>query len=288
MTIMKIALSAESTIDLPKELLERYAIKTVPFTLTMGEQTGLDGVVSADELFAYTEKTGKLPRTSAVNQFQFEEHFKTLLQDHDAVIHFSLSSELSSAYQNALNASLEDEFKGKVFVIDSRSLSTGIALLAIYASKLVAQGLKPEDIVSKVQARIPFDQASFSLESVNFLYKGGRCSYLAMIGANILRLKPEIYVKEGKMVPGKKYRGNMATVVMDYVEDTLAMFDHPDLEEVFITYSTVTDGLVEQITARLKKAGFKHIMATRAGGTISCHCGPHCLGILYINDGPHA
>ena len=248
---MKIALSAESTIDLPKELLERYAIKTVPFTLTMGEQTGLDGIVSADELFAYTEKTGKLPRTSAVNQFQFEEHFKALLQDHDAVIHFSLSSELSSAYQNALNASLEDEFKGKVFVIDSRSLSTGIALLAIYASKLVAQGLKPEDIVSKVQARIPFDQASFSLESVNFLYKGGRCSYLAMIGANILRLKPEIYVKEGKMVPGKKYRGNMATVVMaarNNLRQNLATAERSALYDIY------KDHIGEMVTGTVEKA----------------------------------
>lgn len=286
-SLMSIALSAESTIDLPKELLSQFQIVTVPFTLTMGEKTGLDGEVTPDELFAFTDKTGKLAKTSAVNQFQFEEHFRALLKDHDSLIHISLSAELSSAYQNAVNASQEDEFKGKVFVIDSRSLSTGIALLAIYARKLIDQGGKVEEIVKKVEARIPFDQASFSLESVNYLYKGGRCSYLAMIGANILRLKPEIYVKEGKMVPGKKYRGNMATVVMEYVEDTLNMFNHPDLENVFITYSTVSDGLVDQIKARLKKAGFKNIMVTKAGGTISCHCGPHCLGILYINDGAH-
>jgi DegV family protein with EDD domain len=281
---MKIAISAESTIDLPSELLKQYDIETVPFTLTMGEESGLDGVVTPDELFAYTDKTGKLARTSAVNEFQFDEHFGKLLKDHEAVIHLSLSSEMSSAYHNACLAAKKLK---NVFVIDSRSLSTGIALLAIYARKLATKGLKPQEIVEAVEKRIPFDQASFSLESVNYLYKGGRCSTLAMLGANILRLKPEIYVRNGKMGAGKKYHGKMEVAVMHYVEDTLAMFKNPDLEEVFITYSTVPDGLIDQIKARLTKRGFKHIMVTRAGGTISCHCGPHCLGILYINDGPH-
>jgi len=282
---MRIALSAESTIDCPKELLKEYGIQTVPFTLTMGDQSGLDGEATADELFAFTEKTGTLARTSAVNQFQFEEHFRSILKDFDSLIHFSLSSDLSSAYQNAVNVASEEEFKGKVRVVDTRSLSTGIALQAIYARKLIAKGLSAEEIYQAVLKRIPFDQASFSLESVNYLYKGGRCSYLAMIGANLLRLKPEIYVKDGKMVPGKKYRGPMEKVAMDYVEDTLSIFNKPDLEEVFLTYSTAPAGLLEKIRNRLKKAGFKHIMTTRAGGTISCHCGPHCLGILYINDG---
>jgi len=281
---MRIALSAESTIDCPKEILKEYGIKTVAFTLTMGDRSGLDGEVTADELFAFTDKTDTLAKTSAVNQFQFEEHFRSILAQSDSLIHFSLSSDLSSAYQNAVNVASEDEFKGKVYVVDTRSLSTGIALLAIYAHKLVAKGLGAEEIYQAVLKRVPFDQASFSLESVNYLYKGGRCSYLAMIGANILRLKPEIYVKDGKMFPGKKYRGSMKKVVMDYVEDTLALFPNPDLEEVFITYSTAPSELLESVKNRLSKAGFKHIMITRAGGTISCHCGPHCLGILYIND----
>lgn len=284
---MNICISAETTVDLTKELLEEFDIHTVPFTLTMGETTGLDGEITPEDLFAYTEKTGKLPRTSAVNTFQYEEYFRELLKTYDHIIHFSLSSEMSSAFQNGVAAAEEDEFKGKVTMIDSRSLSTGIALHCIYARKLATAGKGPEEIKNACLARIPYGQASFSLELVNFLYKGGRCTMLQMLGANLLQLKPEIFVKEGKMVSGAKYRGPMKKVVMEYVEDTLKLFNKPDLEEVFITYSTAPDVVLEAVEERLKKAGFKNIRKTRAGGTISCHCGPHCLGILYINDGPH-
>ena len=130
---MKIALSAESAIDLPKELLLQYGITTVPFTVVLGEESGYDGVLTVDDLYAYTEKTGKLAKTSAVNTFQYEEHFRKILETSDCLIHLCLSSELSSAYQNAVVASNGDEFKGKVFVVDTKNISTGIALLAIYA-----------------------------------------------------------------------------------------------------------------------------------------------------------
>lgn len=284
---MNIRISAETTIDLPKELLEQFGISTIPFTLIMGEETVQDGEVSPDELFAFTDKTGKLPRTSAINEFQYEEYFKGLLEKADHVIHFALSSQISSACEHAIAASHADGLEGKVHVVDTRSLSTGIALQAIYASKLAGKGKGPQEIVEACEKRIPFDQTSFSLESVNYLYKGGRCSMLAMLGANVLRLKPEIFVKDGKMVAGAKYRGPMKKVVLEYVEDTLKMFPNIDPEEAFVTYSTAPDDVVDAVEERLKKAGFKRIHRTRAGGTISCHCGPHCLGILYMNDGPH-
>ena len=281
---MKIAMSAETTVDLTKELIAQYQVEIVPFHLTLGDKTGLDGVITSEELFAYTDKTGLLAKTSAVNQFQFEEHFRKLLATHDAIIHFSLSSELSSAYQNAVLAA--KGFKN-VYVVDSRSLSTGIALQVIYARKLIDAGKDPEEIISLVSKRIPFDQASFSLESVNYLYKGGRCSAMAMIGANLLHIKPEIYVVDGKLLAGKKDHGPMIKAVMAYVEDTLASFSNPDLAEVFLTYSTCEQDVIDAVKARLVKRGFRHIMLTRSGGTISCHCGPHCLGILYLNDGEH-
>lgn len=284
---MKICISAETTVDLTKELLAEFDIHTTPFTITMGETVALDGDITPEELFAFTDKTGKLPRTSAVNQFQYEEYFRELLKTYDHVIHFALSSELSSACANAMATSEEEEFKGKVTVFDSRSLSTGIALFCIYARKLANAGKSPEEIAKLVAPRIPYGQASFSLESVNYLYKGGRCSMLQMLGANVMRLKPEIFVKDGKMVSGAKYRGPMKKVVLEYVEDTLKLYGNPDKEEVFITYSTAPDEVLEAVEARLKQEGFERIHKTRAGGTISCHCGPHCLGILYINDGPH-
>ncbi len=282
---MKIAISAESTIDLPKEELERFDIHTLPFTLILGEKEVLDGQIMPEELFKFTKSTGKLPKTSAVNEFQYREHFKKLKDmGYDQIIHFSLSSGISSAYSNAMK--VKDEFDG-VYVIDTKSLSTGIALLAIQARKLVDSGLSTIEVYEKSLARVKDVQASFSLESVNYLYKGGRCSMLKMLGANILHLKPEIYVdtNTGKMSAGKKFRGPMKSVVLNYVEDTLEKFNHPDLSLCFITYSTAPDDVVLAVKERLLKEGFKEVIPTHAGGTISCHCGPHCLGILYINDG---
>ena len=281
---MRVAISAESTIDLPKALLAEWDIHTVPFTIMMGQDTYLDGEIEPTKVFEYADKTGNLAKTSAVNIFQFKEHFKTLLSKYDAVVHVSISSKISSAYQNAVSASKDFE---NVYVIDSLSLSTGIALLAIYGRKLASKGYEAKEIYEKLLARVPADQASFSLESVNYLYKGGRCSALAMLGANLLRIKPEIYVKDGAMIAGKKYRGPMKKVVMSYVNDTLEAFDNPDLEQVFITYSTAPEEVLVAVEARLKEVGFKRINKTHAGGTISAYCGPHCLGILYFNDGAH-
>lgn len=284
---MNVAITAESTIDLPKNLLSEWEIATVPFTVTMGDKTGLDGEISSEESFEYTRRTGKLPKTSAVNQFQYEEFFREQLKPHEHVIHFALSSGISSAFVNATAVSKEPEFLGKVDVIDTLSLSTGIALQAIYARKLARAGKSVEEIVSLAKARIPGCQASFSLERVNNLYKGGRCSALAMMGANLLKLKPEIFVENGKMIAGKKYRGSMKTVVDAYVKDTLEKFNTPDHSLVFITYSSAPDEVVEGVRETLKKAGFQRIEATRAGATISVYCGEHTLGILYFNDGEH-
>ena len=279
---MKICISAESTIDLPKEILNEFDIKTIPFTIILGEQNGLDGEITPDVIFDYVDKTGVLPKTSAVNQVQYEGHFKKLLKDYDEVIHISLSSEISSACQNAFNAAEE---VGHVTVIDSRSLSTGIALEAIYASRLAKEGLSVEEIVNKVKERIPNNQTSFVLATVDYLYKGGRCSALTKLGAQLFRIRPQILVKDGKMGPGKKYVGKQLACVENYVKDTLEEFNNPDLSLVFITHSSATPDMVEAARKQLEAKGFKRIIETVAGATISSHCGPKCLGILYLNDG---
>ncbi len=281
---MRIAISAESTIDLPKNILNEYDIHTLPFTLIMGDSSALDGEILPEKLFEFTDKTGILPKTSAVNEYQYFEHFKALKEaGYDAIIHFALSSAISSAYSNAVKASQNFE---NTYIIDTKSLSTGIALLAINARELANCNLSAEEVYNKSLERVKSVQASFSLESVNYLYKGGRCSMLAMLGANILHLKPEILVntETGAMSAGKKYRGSMMKVVLDYVDNTLAKFNTPDLKRVFITYSTAPDDVVEAVKTKLLNYGFKEVIPTHAGGTISCHCGPHCLGILYIND----
>lgn len=286
---MNIALSAESTIDLQDDLLHKYDIHTVSYTLVLGDEMLPDNEVVGERIFAYTEKTGKLARTTAVNVAEFYAHFKKLLETHDAVIHFSLSRSMSSSYDNACVAAKSLK---NVYVIDSEELSTGIALEAIYARKLIDLGRKPEEIIKLVQERIPFVQASFTLERVDYLYKGGRCNAMSLLGANLLHVKPEVIVKNGAMVAGKKDHGPMEKSTLSYVDSILKDFNNPDLEEVFVTFSSSYEipeikELVGKVVAVLKKRGFRNIHLSQSNGTISCHCGPHCLGILYINDGPH-
>jgi len=267
---MKIAISAESTIDLTKELLNKYDIKTVPFTVIMGQQEYLDGEIENQQIYDFVAKENILPKTSAVNQFQYEEHFKNILKDSDAIIHFSLSSEISSAYSNAV--AVANTLKN-VHIIDTRSLSTGIALLAIKASEMANENKRLEKV-----------QASFILDKLKYLYKGGRCSSLAMFGANILSIKPQIVLKDGKMIVGKKYIGKLDIATAKYCEDTLNACSGFDLSHAFITCTTATPTMLKVAKESLEKRGFKNIHYTNAGATITSHCGPNTIGILFIKE----
>ena len=279
---MKIVISAESTVDLPKELLDKYHIHTIPFTVLLGDKQGLDGVITPTEIFDYVEEYKILPRTSAVNEYQFSEYFSNLFKEYDAIIHISLSNEISSAYDNACRMA---KLEKNVYVINSKSLSTGIALLAIYASTLVDEGKSVQEVVDLVSKRVPFVQASFVINTMDYLYKGGRCTGLQRIGATLLRIKPQILVCEGKMAPAKKYFGKNSKVIAAYCQDTIEQFNNPDLSIAFVTHSHASPEMVEAAKSALKARGFKTIYETLAGATISSHCGPKCLGILYINDG---
>jgi DegV family protein with EDD domain len=279
---MKVAISVETAADLSKEIIQEFDIKVIPFTITLGDITGYDGDITTDQIIEFVNKTKKLPKTSAVNVEQFNEHFSSLLKNYDAVIHFSLSSQLSCACQNA---KISAQNFNNVFVIDSQTLSTGIGLLAIYAVKLARQGLDAKTIYDKCVKRLPYVQASFELKRVDYLYKGGRCSVLSYLGANVFKIRPQIIVKDGKMISGKKYRGSYEHVVKNYCQDTLQMFDNPDLTRAFVTYTTADESVVNTAKEYLENAGFKEILVTRAGGTITSHCGENCLGILFMNDG---
>lgn len=280
---MKVLITAESTIDLPREILDEYNIKTTPFSVILKDKEYKDGVdISTTEIFDFVEKNKVLPKTAAINAEQYQNFFAEHLKNYDAIVHIALSSQISSACQNAIIASKEFP---DVYVVDSLSLSTGIALLAIYASNLAKQGLDAREIFEKTNARVPHVQASFVVERLDYLYKGGRCSALSFFGANLLRIRPQILVKDGKMGPYKKYRGNMDKVVKEYCKDTLYEFNTPDLSVAFITYTTATPEMVEIAKNALKERGFKKIYETKAGATIASHCGEHTLGILYINDG---
>ena len=280
---MKICISAESTIDLSKELLDKYHIRTIPFEVLLGEDSYLDGEINSQDIFDYVAKNKILPRTCAINEYQYRDYFASIFAEgYDAIIHFSLSSQISTTCSLAERATRKLD---NLYIIDSQSLSTGIALEAIYASKLAEKGLKPEEIVEKVKARIPFVQASFVINTLEYLHKGGRCSGLARLSAAILRIKPQIIVSEGKMEPAKKYIGRKSQVVEAYCNDVLEQFANPDLSIAFVTHTLATPEMVAVAIEALKNRGFKTIYETKAGATITSHCGPMTLGILFINDG---
>ena len=279
---MKIAISAESTIDLTKELIEEYDIKILPYSIQLGDQNAFDGEITTDQIISFVNEKGILPKTAAINEYRYTEHFTELLKNYDAVVHFSLSSGLSIACSNAKRAA--NSLKN-VFVVDTMSLSTGIALLAIYARELANEEISAKEIFARCEARVPSVQASFELKRLDYLHKGGRCSALTLFGANLLKIRPQIIVSNGKMILGKKYRGNFTHVVKNYCEDVLEKFNTPDLSTAFVTYTTAEPEIVEIAKNYLQERGFKRIYVTRAGATITSHCGEDTLGILYINDG---
>lgn len=277
---MKICVSAESTVDLSKELLKKYNIHTTPFGINFNDQLVEDGEGVAEEIFAFVEKSKVLPKTSAVSPEQYENYFTELKKDYDAIIHITLSSNMSCAYNNACLIAREME---NVYVIDSKNLSTGIALLAIYASSLVKKGLSAEEINYMVNARVDKVKSSFVLDQLKYMYKGGRCNAVTLLGANLLKIKPQIVVSNGKMGVGKKYRGAINKVIETYANDVIAELGDTDKSIVFITHSSEMTEAEKIVEEKLKSAGFETIYNTFAGGTICSHCGPGCLGILYMD-----
>lgn len=283
---MKLAITADSVIDLTPELLQKYDIKIVPLGILLGDEDFLDdGSITPEKIFNYVSETKVLPKTSAANEEHYKKYFQKYLDEgYDAVIHFSLSSKMSASNQNAVSAS--NSFGGKVKVIDSASLSTGVALLAIYARELSNTEEDVDVIVEKVEKRKPFVQASFIVEKLDYLHKGGRCSSTAFLFGKAAGIRPQIVVKDGKMISGKKYIGrNMPALIKKYCKDTLLEFNRPDKTRCFITYSSASPEMIESAREVVKEVGFESVLETTAGATICSHCGEHTLGILFINDG---
>ena len=276
---MKIAISAESTIDLPQNLLDEYDIKVIPYMVTLGNEEEKDGVITPQKIFDFVKKTGILPKTSALNEEQYENFFKGMLKDYDAVIHFTLSKEISSTYNHAVDAATKLK---NVYVINSASLSTGIALLAIKARELANSGTTLETIVKTCTDLTDKVSASFILDKLDYLHKGGRCSGIALLGANLFSIKPQIILSNGKMIVGKKFLGKWEKLIGKYCEETLNAASGYDLEHAFVTYTSASQECVDVAKKYLEEKGFKNIHETHAGATITSHCGPNTLGILFI------
>lgn len=280
-----IVISADSTCDLSSELRERYNVSIIPLGVTLGDKTFFDGVdITPDEIYAHHEKTGELPKTTAANVGDCIDYFKPFAEQGKSVIHFSLSSEFSSTYNNTCLAASEYE---NIYVIDTRNLSTGSGLLVVAAAEMAKSGLAAEEIVKKINAMVPCVDASFVIDNLEYLHKGGRCSALAMLGANVLKLKPCIEVKNGKMDVGKKYRGKYNAVLKEYVAERLANIGDIDLDRIFVTHAGVDMEIVNAVVEQVKAAApFKEVFLTRAGCTISSHCGADTLGVLFVRKSP--
>lgn len=279
---MKIALSSENTVDLSAELVQKCKLNTISFGLILGTEEKKGNEVKPQEIFDFVKETKILPKTSALNDFQYGEYFESLLKDNDYVIHICLSSKLTSSTSNAMRVSHEERFEGKVFVIDSMSLSTGSGLLVLYAHKLINSNKEVKEIVKLVQEKVTQVQASFIVERLDYLAKGGRCNMLQLLGANLLKIRPQLILKEGNIVLGKKYRGPMPKCVKDYVNDILNEFPNIDKENVFITYSSATPEMIEEARKILIENNFKNIYETTAGSIVSSHCGENTIGVLYL------
>lgn len=281
----KIRISADSTCDLSPELVEKYDIAITPLKITLGDTDYTDQIdITPQKIYDYVAETGVLPKTAAVSVGTYTDVFTEHKKDCDEVVHFTISSEMSSCYQNAVLAAEE---VGGVYVVDSRNLSTGIGHLAIEAAIAAQDETKTgKDVFDYVSSLVDRLDVSFVINSVNYLYKGGRCSGVAAVGANLLKLKPLIEVHDGKMDMAGKYRGNMKDVVKKYITDRLtvpgAKFKR---DRIFVTCTCTDYDLPNYAKEIVESLGlFDEVLITIAGSTITSHCGKDTLGILYINE----
>lgn len=279
---MKIKISADSTCDLSPELIERYHIGITPLYIIRGEETLRDGIdVRPEELYEYANVTGKLCKTAAVNVSDYLAYFAACREEYDAVIHFTISSDMSACYQNACIAA--QEFTN-VYPVDSRNLSTGIGHLVLDAAEMAEQGMDAANIASALEKKREKLDVSFVIDTLEYLKRGGRCSALVAMSANLLHLKPCIEVKDGKMGVGHKYRGKLEKCYVQYIEERLKGRDDIDCHRIFITDSGCDEATWRELERVVRACQpFEEVIHTWAGCTVSNHCGPGCMGILYYH-----
>ena len=267
-------ISTDSPADVPTEIRERYDIRVIPLHIILDDDCFEDGVnIQPDDLYAFYKKTGRLPKTSAVSVAEYTDFFKELTQDGSSVVHISFSSALSATHQNARLAA--EDFDN-VYIVDSKSLSTGIALLAIKAAQLAQDGLDAKTIAHEMEYKREKVVTTFILDKLEFLYKGGRCSGVAMLGANVLGIKPSIVMVDGKLQVGKKYRGKLENCQMQYVRDLLEQYaGRIDTDRAFLSRTAgVSDEQMKALQKEIHKTlKFKEYIVSTVGCTITSHCG---------------
>ena len=278
---MRIKITSDSTCDLSAEQIARYDITILPLAVAMGGKDYHDGVdITPKDIYAHVGQGGDLPKTAAVNAAQYQELWAQYAKDFDAIIHLDISAEFSSCYQNACLAAQEFD---NVYVADSRNLSTGHGLLVLKAVELAESGMEAAQIADVLRETVDKVDASFILDQLEYLKKGGRCSSIVALGANLLKLKPCIDVKDGKMGVGKKFRGAYEKCLKEYITDRLKDRQDLDLRRIFVTHSGVDENLVQTAVDLIKELQpYEEVCVTVAGCTVSSHCGPGTLGVLFM------
>jgi len=279
-----IRIFADSTCDLSGELIERYGITILPLHVVLGEEEYLDGrEISPDDIYAWADENKQAPKTSAVSMDVVEAAYRPVLEAGDEIISFAISASMSTT-ANVMRLTAEElGAAGRVTVIDSMNLSTGMGLLVIEAAVMAQKGMGREEIVHRIYDLRRSVRASFVVDTLTYLHRGGRCSGLAALAGGALRLHPRIAVSEGAMAPGKKYRGAMSKTVLAYAKDMEEELKIAQPQRVFITHSGCPQADIDAVKAYVASlAHFEEIHVTRAGGVISCHCGPGTLGVLFI------
>lgn len=279
-----VSIIADSTCDLSKELLEKYHITTLSLHVHLGEKEYLDGVdITPEEIYRWSDENKATPKTSAVSPLEAQECLEKQLAQAREVVCFCISEQMSTCINVVNMAARELGVESRVFVVDSSNLSTGIGLQIIEAAIMAERGMTAKQIVDKILQIRPRVRASFVVDTLVYLYRGGRCSGLAAMAGSTLKLHPYISVMDGKMQPGKKYRGRMEKVICDYVKDLKPALLSACPERVFITHSGCEDAIIDEVRKQLEELHhFDEILVTRAGSVISSHCGPGTLGVLFI------
>lgn len=278
----KVRIVADSTCDLTKELIEKYQISVIPLCIVMDDKSYYDGEeITPDEIYAWADANKTTPKTAAVSFEKAEEVLKPFMDAGEDIIFFGISSGMSTT-NNVIRLFGEEAEYDRLFVVDSQNLSTGIGLQVIKAAEMARAGKTAEEIISQVEAARGRVRASFVVDTLTYLARGGRCSAATALLGNALKLHPEIVVKDGAMGVSKKYRGQIDSSFMKYAKDLKETLLNAEPERVFITHSGCTEETLSKLRAYLEELNyFEEILITRAGGVISSHCGPQTLGILF-------
>lgn len=278
----RIKIFTDSTCDLSKELLEKYDIDVVPLYVSFDSESLKDGVdIDTYELYRNVDETGLLPKTSSPPPIDFYNKFKPYIDNGYEILYVGLSSKLSSTIQNAKIAASEFD-DGKIEVVDSLNLSTGVGLLSLKAADLRDNGLNIKEIKETLESIVPKVETNFVIDTLDYLYKGGRCSALQNIVSNVLKIRPIIKVVDGKMIVSKKIRGKRIKALNTLLEDTFKDKDNLDTTRVMVTHSLSDDDSIYLYNQLKEKLNVKEVLITKAGCVISSHCGQNTIGILYI------